>query len=60
MVPPKQEEASQTARQPSVRTKARVQLEEGKQQPLEVVNVDKIPSPDTTTVNPTPMVEETQ
>jgi hypothetical protein len=26
----------------------------------EIVNVDEIPSPDTTPVNPTPIVEETQ
>jgi hypothetical protein len=60
MAPPKQEEASQSARQPRVRTRSWVQLEEGEQQPPEIVNVDEIPSPDTTPVNPTPVVEETQ
>jgi hypothetical protein len=35
-------------------------VEEGEQQPLEIVNVDEIPSPDTTPVNPTPILEETQ
>jgi hypothetical protein len=34
MAPPKQAEASQTARQPRVRTRSWVQLEEGEQQPL--------------------------
>jgi hypothetical protein len=60
MAPPKQAEASQSARQPRVRTRSQVQLEEGEQQPSEIVNVDEIPSPDTTPVNPTPVVEETQ
>jgi hypothetical protein len=60
MEPPKQAEASQSARQPWVRTRSRVQLEEGEQQPPEIINVDKIPSPDTTLMNPTPVVEETQ
>jgi hypothetical protein len=27
---------------------------------LEIINVDEIPSPDTTPVNPTPILEETQ
>jgi hypothetical protein len=35
-------------------------LEEGEHQPPKIINVDEIPSPDTTPVNPTPMVEETQ
>jgi hypothetical protein len=43
-----------------IRTRAQVQSQESEQQPPEVVNVDEIPSPDTTPVNPTPMVEETQ
>jgi hypothetical protein len=60
MAPPKQAESTQTARKPIVRTKAWVQLEGGEQQPPEIINVDEIPSPDTTPVNPTPMVEETQ
>jgi hypothetical protein len=35
-------------------------LEEGEQQSSVVINVDEIPSPDTTLVNPTPIMEETQ
>jgi hypothetical protein len=60
MAPPKQAEASQTARKPELEPGHEVQLEEGEQQPPEIVNVDEIPSPDTTPVNPTPIVEETQ
>jgi len=60
MAPPKHEEASQTAKQPRFRTRAWVQLEEGEQQLPEVINVDEIPSPETTLVNPTPVVEEIQ
>jgi hypothetical protein len=60
MAPPKKEETSQTARHSRVRTRAQVQSEEGEQQPPEIVNIDKIPSPDTTPMNPIPMVEETQ
>ena len=57
MEPPQQVEAGQSAKQPIVRTKSWVQLEEGEQQPLEIINVDEIPSPDTTPVNPTPVME---
>jgi hypothetical protein len=60
MAPPNQAEASQSARQPRVRTKLWVHLEEGEQQSLDIVNIDKIPSPDTTLVKPTPVVEETE
>jgi hypothetical protein len=60
MAPPKKVETSQSVRQPRVRTRSRVQLEEGEQQSLEIVNIDEIPSPDKTLVNPTPVVEETQ
>jgi hypothetical protein len=60
MAPPKQAEAIQSARQPRVRTRSRVQLEERKQQPSEIINVNKIPYPDTTPVNPTLVVEENQ
>ena len=60
MVPPKQAEPGQTSKHSIVRTRAQVQLEESEQQLLEVVNVDEIPSPDTTPANPTPVVEETQ
>jgi hypothetical protein len=35
-------------------------VEEGEQQPSEIINVDEIPSPDTTPVNPTPILEEIQ
>jgi hypothetical protein len=35
-------------------------VEEGEQQQLEIVNVDKIPSPDTTPIKPTPILEEVQ
>jgi hypothetical protein len=60
MAPPKQEEASQTTRQPRVRTRSQVQLEEGEQNSLEIINIDEIPSPDTTPVNPTLVVEKSQ
>jgi hypothetical protein len=55
MAPPKQEEPSQTARKSRVRTRAQVQSQESEQQLPEVVNVDEIPSPDTTPMNPTPI-----
>jgi hypothetical protein len=45
MAPPKQEEVSQTARKTRVQTRSRGQVEEGEQQPPEIVNVDEIPSP---------------
>jgi hypothetical protein len=35
-------------------------VEEGEQKPSEIVNVNEIPSPNTTPVNPTPILEETQ
>jgi hypothetical protein len=35
-------------------------VEEGEQQPPEIVNVNEIPSLDTTPVNPTPILEETK
>jgi hypothetical protein len=35
-------------------------MKEGEKQPLEIVNVDEIPSLDTTPVNPTPILEEIQ
>jgi hypothetical protein len=60
MALPKQVELSQTSRKSIVRTRAQIQWQESKQQPLEVVNVDKIPSLDTTPINPTHIVEETQ
>jgi hypothetical protein len=60
MAPPKQAESTQTARHSRVRTRAQVQSEEGKQQPPEIVNIDEIPSPDTTPINPTTVVEEIQ
>jgi hypothetical protein len=60
MAPPKQAEASQTTRKTRVQTRSRGQAEEGEQQPSEIVNVDEIPSPDTTPVNPTPILEEIQ
>jgi hypothetical protein len=34
-------------------------MQESEQQPPKVINVDEIPSPDTTPMNPTPVVEET-
>jgi hypothetical protein len=60
MAPPKQAEASQTTRKTRVQTRSRGQAEEGEQQPPEIINVDEIPSPDTTPVNPTPILEEIQ
>jgi hypothetical protein len=61
MAPPKQEEPRKTARQPRVRTRAQTQSQGSEQQqPPEVINVDEIPSPDTTPGSPTLMVEETQ
>jgi hypothetical protein len=35
-------------------------MEEGEKHPPEIVNVNEIPSPDTTSVKPTPILEETQ
>jgi hypothetical protein len=60
MAPPKQEETSHIVRHSKVRTRAQVQSEEGKQQPPKIINIDEIPSPYTTPMNPIPMVEETQ
>jgi hypothetical protein len=60
MAPPKQVEASHATKQPRVRTKAWIQLEEGEKELSEIINGDEIPSPDTTLMNPTPMVEEAQ
>ena len=60
MAPPKQAELTQTTRHSRFRTRAQVQSQESEQQPPEVVNVDEIPSLDTTPVNPTPILEETQ
>jgi hypothetical protein len=60
MAPPKQAESTQTARHSIIQTRAHAQSQEGEQQQPEVVNVDEIASPDTTLVNPTLVVEETQ
>jgi hypothetical protein len=60
MAPPKQAEASQTARKTRVQTRSRGQAEEGEQQPSEIVNVDEIPSPETIPVQSTPILEEIQ
>jgi hypothetical protein len=60
MAPPNQAEESQSARPTKVKTRSWVQLEESEQQLPEIVNIDEIPSPNTTPVNPTPVVEETQ
>jgi hypothetical protein len=63
MAPPKQGEPSQTSRQPRGRTRAQSQPQGSEQQPSqlpEVVNVDEIPSSDTTLGSPTPIEEETQ
>jgi hypothetical protein len=60
MAPKKQAKPSQIARHTRVRTRAQVQSQESKHQPPEIINVNEIPSTDTTTMNPTPMVEETQ
>jgi hypothetical protein len=60
MAPPKKAEASQTAKKTRVQTKSQVHAKEGEQLSPKIVNVDKIPSPDTTLVNPTPILEETQ
>jgi hypothetical protein len=59
MAPPKKAEPDQTTRHSRVRTREQVQLQEGKQQPPEII-VDEISSTDTTPVNPAPVVEETQ
>jgi hypothetical protein len=59
MAPPKQGELSQIARQPRVRTRKQMQSDGSEQQPspwLEFVNVDKIPSPNTTLGSLTLMV----
>jgi hypothetical protein len=60
MAPPKQEEASQSARPTKFKTWSWVQLEESEQQPLKIINVDEIPSLDIALVNPIPIMEETQ
>jgi hypothetical protein len=60
MAPPKQAEASQTARKTRVQTRLRGQVEEGEQQPPEIVNVDEIPSPEMIPIQPTPILEEIQ
>jgi hypothetical protein len=57
MEPPKQAELSQTAKKSRFRTRAQIQSQENEQQPPEVLNVDEIPSPDTTRGIPTPIVE---
>jgi hypothetical protein len=60
MSPLKQAEASQNARKTRVQTRSREHVEEGQQQPLEIVNIDEIPSPETTLVQSTPILEEIQ
>jgi hypothetical protein len=60
MAPPKKEETCHTIKHSRVRTKAPVQLEEGEQEPPEIVNIDEIPLLDTTPMNPILVVEETQ
>jgi hypothetical protein len=62
MAPPKQGEPSQIVRQPRSSAIAQSQphgSEQQPSQPLEVVNVDEISSPDTTSTSPTLIVEET-
>jgi hypothetical protein len=60
MAPPKKFEAIQTTIKTRVHTRSRVHVEEGEQQPLEIVNVKKLPSLDIAPVNPIPILEETQ
>jgi hypothetical protein len=60
MAPPKQEEESQSARPTRVQTRSRGPLEENEQQQSEIVDVHKIPSPETIPVSPTPILEEIQ
>jgi hypothetical protein len=63
MAPHKQGELRQTTRQPQGRTRAQSQSKGSEQQPsqpLEVVNVDEIPSLDTALGSPTCIEEETQ
>jgi hypothetical protein len=60
MAPPKQAEASQSARPTRVQTRSRGPLEEDKPQQPEIVDIDEIPSPETIPVNPTPILEEIQ
>jgi hypothetical protein len=43
MAPPKQKEASQSVRPTRVKTRSRVHMEEGEQQPLEIINVRRNP-----------------
>jgi hypothetical protein len=47
MAPPKPAEASQTARPTRVQTRSRGPLEENEQQQPEIIDIDKIPSPET-------------
>jgi hypothetical protein len=60
MAPPKQEETSQTAKRTRVQTRSRGPAEEGEQQSPEIVDIDEIPSLEMTSVNTTPILEETQ
>jgi hypothetical protein len=57
---PSKKKRARPTRKTRVQTRSRGQVEEGEQQPSEIVNVDEIPSPETTPVNPTPIVEEIQ
>jgi hypothetical protein len=63
MEPPKHGDLIQKTRKPRFRTKAQTQSHGSEQQPYplrEVINVEKIPSLDTTPRSPTLVVEETQ
>jgi acetoin utilization deacetylase AcuC-like enzyme len=57
---PSKQKRARTARKTRVQTRSRGQAEEGEQQPSEIVNIDEIPSPETTPVHSTPILEEIQ
>jgi hypothetical protein len=60
MEPSKQAEAIQTSRKTRVQTRSWGHVKEGEQQLPKIVNVDEIPSPETTPMHSTPIVEEIQ
>jgi hypothetical protein len=60
MAPPKIVEVGQTTKPTRVQTKSWGPLDENEEQQPEIVDIDKIPSPERTSVNYTPILEEIQ
>jgi hypothetical protein len=58
MAPPKLVELDQTAKSTRVQTRSREPLEENKQQPPKIVDIDEIPSPEEILVESIPILEE--